>query len=87
MILAERLVEVSGEGEESRELEAAEALLRTLGDLTLLSATVCRGSLLTVGDVVCSARQKLELGSRYGADGVDMESFAVFSAALRRQVP
>ena len=36
--------------------------------------------------VVSSAKGKRDLGSRYGADGVDMESFTILAAALDRGV-
>ncbi len=87
IILAERVVEASGHVQEPRELATDEELLQALGAVSLPSATVYRGSLLTVQDVVCSAKQKLALGSRYGADGVDMESYVIIREALKREVP
>ena len=87
IILAEKVVEVPGGEQEPRELETDEALLEALGAVSIPSATVYRGALLTVEDVVCSAKQKLALGSRYGADGVDMESYVILSEALKREVP
>ena len=87
IILAERVVQASGDREDPGELGVDETLLDTLGTISLPSAAVSRGSLLTVEDVVCSAKQKLALGSRYGADGVDMESYVILSEALKREVP
>lgn len=87
IILAQKVVEASRGDQEPRELETDETLLEGLGAVSIPSATVCRGSLLTVEDVVCSARQKRALGSRYGAEGVDMESYAILREALKRGVP
>ena len=87
IILAQKVVEVPGGEQEPCELETDEALLEALGAVSIPSATVYRGRLLTVEDVVCSARQKRALGSRYGAEGVDMESYAILRAALKRGVP
>lgn len=87
VILAERVIEASSEGQEPRELNTDEALIDSLGAISLSPAAVHRGSLLTVPGVVCSAKGKRALGSRYGAEGVDMESFVILREALGRAVP
>ncbi len=87
VILAEKVVEASRGGQEPRELETDETLLEALGAVSSSPATMHRGSLLTVEDVVCSAKQKRALGSRYGAEGVDMESYVILQEALKRGVP
>ena len=87
VILAERVIEASRGGQEPRELETDETLLEALAAASSSPATMYRGSLLTVADVVCSSKQKRALGSRYGAEGVDMESYVILQEALKRGVP
>lgn len=55
--------------------------------VTVPNSSVHRGTLLTVPDVIFSAQEKRKLGSRYGADGVDMESFAILEIAGERGIP
>ena len=87
IILAERVVEASPQGQEPRELSTDQALLASLSAVSLPVAAVHRGALLMVEDVVCSAKAKRDLGSRYGVEGVDMESFVILREALDRAVP
>ena len=86
VIIAERVVEAASNGDEPRQLSVDEVLLAAADDVSIPRGNVRRGCLLTVPTVVSSAKGKRDLGSRYGADGVDMESFAILAAALDKGV-
>ena len=86
IILAERVVEAASKGQEPRQLSVDEALLETADGISIPQGRVQRGCLLTVPAVAGSAKRKRDLGSCYGADGVDMESFEILATALDRGV-
>ena len=86
VIIAERVVEAASNGQEPRQLSADEVLLAAADDVSIPRGNVRRGCLLSVPAVVSSAKGKRDLGSRYGADGVDMESFEILAAVLDRGV-
>jgi adenosylhomocysteine nucleosidase len=46
-----------------------------------------RGAGVTVGAVVAASRAKLELGTRYGAAAVDMETYGIAETARRAGIP
>jgi nucleoside phosphorylase len=46
-----------------------------------------RGAAITMGQIVTEGREKRALGLRYGADAVDMETFAVWEVAARTGAP
>jgi adenosylhomocysteine nucleosidase len=87
VILAERVLEPAASGAEPGSLCTETELLPAAEGVMVPESGVQRGVLLTVPDVVCSAKEKRELGSRYGADGIDMESFAVLATCREKGVP
>ena len=86
VIIAERVVEAVSNGDEPRQLSVDEVLLAAADDVSIPQGSVRRGCLLSVPAVVGSAKGKRDLGSRYGADGVDMESFTILAVALDRGI-
>ena len=87
IILAERVLEAASPGFDPRSLSTDQDLLEMSLGVTVPNSSVHRGTLLTVPDVIFSAQEKRKLGSRYGADGVDMESFAILEIAGERDIP
>lgn len=69
--------------------DGSELPVELSAELTALAgqAGVHVGSLLSVDQVVRLPRQKQQLGERYGALAVDMETFAVAEVCRRREVP
>lgn len=87
VILAERVLEEAASGLDPRSLSTGQDLLAMSRSVTIPGSGVHRGTLLTVPSVVCSAKEKLKLGSRYGADGIDMESFTILEVAGEKGIP
>jgi adenosylhomocysteine nucleosidase len=79
ILVADRLLTTDG-GEMAIELPAGLAT-------TLSRPGVHRGPLLTTDRVVRQPREKLALFQRHGAMAVEMETFAVATVCLRRNVP
>jgi adenosylhomocysteine nucleosidase len=87
IILAERVLEAASPGFDPRSLSTGQELLEMSLGVAVPNSSVHRGTLLTVPDVIFSAQEKRRLGSRYGADGVDMESFVILEIAGERGIP
>jgi adenosylhomocysteine nucleosidase len=79
ILLADRVV-LPDDNELQVEVPASFAALAGQGGVHV-------GSLLCVDQIVRTPRQKEQLGERYGALAVDMETFAVAEACRQRAVP
>ena len=88
LVIADSIIELSSNNSYVNKHAVSQQQLVLLEKLDLpKNILIHRGTLITVNQVICDSVVKKELGSRYNALAVDMETSALIAHATKKKIP
>ena len=88
LVIADSIIELSSNNSYVNKHAVSQQQLALLEKLDLpKNILIHRGTLITVNQVICDSVVKKELGSRYNALAVDMETSALITHATKKKIP
>jgi len=88
LVIADSIIELSSNNSYVNKHAVSQQQLVLLEKLDLpKNILIHRGALITVNQVICDSVVKKELGSRYNALAVDMETSALITHATKKKIP